>query len=1348
MGPGSLDVGFRVERLNGSNYPNWKFKLRMVLMREDLWSIVQGEEVVVEDDAASLASRVKRDNKALSTICLMVDDNQLIHVRNAKTSAEAWSALKMHYEKPTLTNKLLLRKKLLNYKLEKGADMQAHITAVINTADELRSTGEEVTDETIVTTLLSSLHDGFDGLITALESKDDATLTLEYVKSRLLHEHQRMDRNKVESSESAMKASKFNNKKSHSEEKREKNQRKCFYCDKVGHYKRDCLKRKADQQRQNKESSSDSSSASAKFSQAYCFSASSASLANNCWFIDSGCSNHMSSNREWFSDLVPVSVDISVADDRKVKAVAKGKVRFQVCDENDIKTIELSDALYVPELQASLFSVGKAASRGFNVEFMSESCIISKNNEVIIQARKSNGLYRLEVFRESSFYCSGSVTETNFDLWHRRLGHANEEYVKKAIESSFGVKSTHWKINSCEPCIMGKMHRQQFPKLSESSTSEVLELIHSDVCGPMKTESLSKKRFILTFIDDYSRFVFNYFIRTKDEVPNKFKEFEKLVTVQTGHRIKCLRSDNGSEYSSNSFLKYLRDKGIKIQRTAPYTPEQNGIAERCNRSIIEMARTMLNESRLKRHFWAEAVNTAVYIKNRLPSRVLEGSTPYQRWYKNKPNLDHFKVFGSIAYCHVPKEKRTKLDYKAEKCLMLGYDVNAKAYRLLNLKSNKIIVSRDVVFNEDNFVDSSSLHRSDEELIKSSAIQSDNVLVSTCDNNCHDGSSDSPGSSGSASDKQLNQLVSDTGFDEESDASDDEIQQYVGSPTGNSDVDNSTVNVHVDSSDEQIEQSSAGNIRISTRCNKGVPPIRFDASSYLASEASFPNNWNEAVNSSESESWLQAAKSEYKSLMDNKTWSLVKLPNGKRSIGTKWVFTRKLDDNGKTGRFKARLVAKGYSQVPGIDYVDTFAPVAKFSTFRTLLTVSASLDMEMVQMDVSTAFLNGNIDEELFIDQPEGFVEKGKETFVCKLNKSIYGLRQSPRQWYKKLESVLVADGFSKSRSDGCLFTKILDGKKIFILTYVDDILISASDQASLLSAKQVLNREFEMKDLGVPSLFLGIHIERCRDKRSIFIDQRNYIESFLNKYNMADSKAVATPMAIDKVSDDEPYDGSFPYRECVGSLMYAMVATRPDIAAAVGVLCRTLDKPTKNNVVQIKRLLRYLNGSKGYKLKLGSDGSDLVLEGFVDSDWAGDAKDRKSTSGYLFFLKQSLLSWLSRKQTTVALSTTEAEYVAATSAAQEAMWLRNLLVDFGIQQVGATIIYEDNQGAIKLASNSKNYTRVKHISIKYHFIKDLIENGMIKLVYCCTERMLADVMTKALTAHRFKSIICNLINTC
>ena len=470
--------------------------------------------------------------------------------------------------------------------------------------------------------------------------------------------------------------------------------------------------------------------------------------------------------------------------------------------------------------------------------------------------------------------------------------------------------------------------------------------------------------------------------------------------------------------------------------------------------------------------------------------------------------------------------------------------------------------------------------------------------------------------------------------------------------------------------------------------------------------------------------------ELESMKKNDVWELTELPEGRNAIGNKWVYRYKWDELGNITRYRARLVAKSYSQQFGIDYLETFAPVAKMQSLRALLALAIHEDMEIHQMDVTTAFLLGDLEEEIYLEQPEGFDDGTGR--VCKMKRAMYGLKQSGRQWNRKLRTRLRDIGFELIDADNCIF--INTDTKAIIAVWVDNLIIMAKTLTQMNGIKRQLNWMFEMKDLGELRHFLGIQVDRDRRNRCLTIHQETYIRTILHRFGMAQSKPVYTPLTPGtkryKATDEDEFVDPKLYQKIIGCLMYTMVCTRPDIAFAVQQLSQYCSKPTKTHYQEAKRVLRYLCGTPTAGIAYYASESEEVI-GYCDADH-GSGEDRKSIMGYVFLMKGGAISWQAKKQSTVAISSTEAEYGALTQSSKEFIWITKLLTELKRPECAPRLLYLDNQGAIKLAYNPVFHARTKHIDIQIHFIRQCVEDNQLEIRYCPTEEMVADVMTKAL----------------
>ena len=499
----------------------------------------------------------------------------------------------------------------------------------------------------------------------------------------------------------------------------------------------------------------------------------------------------------------------------------------------------------------------------------------------------------------------------------------------------------------------------------------------------------------------------------------------------------------------------------------------------------------------------------------------------------------------------------------------------------------------------------------------------------------------------------------------------------------------------------------------------------------------PKTYEETVNSSKAKYWKQAMQAEVDSLENNNTWAFVDKPQDKNVLPGKWVYKVKYSADGEVDKYKARHVAKGFAQVEGLDFFETYAPTCKPETFRTLLAVATQKGLELRQMDVKSAYLHSEIEEEIYLEQPQSFVKQGKngQTLVCKLNKSIYGLKQTAKNWYESLANLLIKNGFQRSRNDYCLFVrKEEDGTFSYILLWVDDI-ITAGEHNVVNAIKSLLEKSFKMDDRGELHWFQGMRILRSEDK--ITVDQEKYIENLIEQFNMTNCKPKATPGEVNlklvKNNGEHQLVDTKLYRSLVGSLLCIGKQTTPDILNVVNQLSRFFEKPDTTHWKAAKDVLRYLKGTINLRLTFIKN-SSMKLVGDANADWSGDLDDRKSTTGYYFKFQGNgaAISWGVKKQSTVALSSTEAEYQAMAAAVQEAIYLRSLMKDFGYPMKEPTHIGEDNQSCIKMCHNPVMHKRSKHIDTKLHFIRERVENGEVGIHYIPTDSMTADIQTKSL----------------
>uniref|UniRef100_A0A1J3IJ96 Retrovirus-related Pol polyprotein from transposon TNT 1-94 n=1 Tax=Noccaea caerulescens TaxID=107243 RepID=A0A1J3IJ96_NOCCA len=744
---------------------------------------------------------------------------------------------------------------------------------------------------------------------------------------------------------------------------------------------------------------------------------------------------------------------------------------------------------------------------------------------------------------------------------------------------------------------------------------------------------------------------------------------------------------------------------------------------------MNKVRSMLSESGLEQKFWAEAAATAVYQINRTPSSVIEFEIPEERWTSAVPDLSGLRIFGCVVYVH---SDDGKLKPRAKKGIFTGYPEGVKGFRVWLLEDRKCIISRNIVFREDMMY---------KDIIKTDSGNSNNLdLFYTNQLSSYDLVGDN-----------RERATSVQGGASQNDSRDMQDQNE---NVGTVEAPEQPVEDSEDLQDYQL---------VRDRPRRVVkPPVKLDdykiypesaGYAYLIVEdggRSEPQSYEEALSDSDSELWVKASDEEMESLMKNGTWILVDRVKGQKPIGCKWVYKRKAGVIGfEAPRFKARLVAKGYSQKEGVDYQEIFSPVVKHVSIRLLLSAVVHFDMELQQMDVKTAFLHGYLDETIYMEQPEGYVDKKHPDKVCLLKRSLYGLKQSPRQWNSRFDDFMQSSGYLRSEYDSCVYyKKFADDQYIYLLLYVDDILIASKSKRYVDDLKKLLKSEFEMKDLGDAKKILGMEISRDRVKGTLSISQCGYLSKVLGNFGMDQSKPVVTPMGVhfklQSATDKEVQDQfeemkKIPYQSAVGSIMYSMIGTRPDLAYPIGLVCRFMSKPIKEHWLAVKWVMRYIKGSMETKLCYKKAG-DFVIRGYCDADYAADLDKRRSITGIVFTAGGNTISWRSSLQKVVALSTTEAEYMALSDAAREAVWLKGLVSELGFEQ-GPVSIHCDSQSAIALAKNAVFHERTKHVAVKYHFIRDLISFGLVQVVKIATAYNPADIFTKTLPVGKFQEAL-------
>ncbi|GJU63521.1 putative ribonuclease H-like domain-containing protein [Tanacetum coccineum] len=1118
--------------------------------------------------------------------------------------------------------------------------------------------------------------------------------------------------------------------------------------------------------------------------------------------VDSGCSRHMTGNKAYLAEY----------QDFNGGPVAFGGSKGYITGKGKIKTgkLDFEDVCFVKELQHfNLFSVSQMCDKKNKVLFTDSECLVLSpefklpdENQVLLRIPRQNNMYSFNlenIVPSGGLACliaKATIDESN--KWHRRLGHVNFKNLNKLVKGNL-VRGLPSKIfqndHTCVACQKGKQHKASCKAKSVSSISHSLQLLHMDLFGPTSVRSLNHKTYCLVITDDFSRFSWVFFLRTKDETSGILKDFIRQIENQLNQKVKTIRCDNGTEFKNRDFIEFCGSKGIKREYSNARTPQQNGVAERKNRTLIEAARTMLADSFLPNTFWAEAVSTACYVLNRVLVTKPHNKTPYELVTGKIPIISYIRPFG----CHVTIlntiDHLGKFDGKADEGFLVGYSLQSKAFRVYNLETKRVEENLHITFLEnkpnvagkgptwlfdlDYLTDSMNYQpvRSENQANKHAGPQEANQNAGTEDI-IDAGDSEKEAESaqdyfvlpiwssysstvkrstakdaGEAPNKHPDLKTDEKPVDKEDQVFLDELERLKRQEQDANDAAEALRKEFAQETEELLLQAGAAKASSTNIVNTASTPVStaspygglsftdltnpdqddseipalediynnptdgiFTNSSYddEGAVADFTNlepvvnvspiptsrinsihpstlilgdpqsavqtrskvtkssgahafvsyiqkqrrnnhkdfqhclfacflSQNEPKKISEAledESWVDAMQEELLQFKIQKVWILVDLPFGKKAIGTKWVYRNKKDKRRVVVRNKARLDAQGHRQEEGIDYDEVFALVARIEAIRIFLAFTSYMGFIVYQMNVKSAFLYGKINEEVYVSQPPGFVDPKYPKKVYKVVKALYGLHQAPRAWYATLSTFLLKNGYRRGTIDKTLFIKKDKHDIILVQVYVDDIIFGSTKKSWCDEFEALMKSRFQMSSMGELTFFLGLQVKQKED--GIFISQDKYVAEILKKFDFVSVKTASTPIETQKplVKDEEASDVDVHlYRSMIGSLMY--------LTALADIM--------------------YLKG----KPRPG--------------EW-------KSTTGGCQFLGRRLISWQCKKQTIVATSTTEAEYVAAANCCGQVLWIQNQM---------------------------------------HHFIRDAYEKKLIQVLKIHTDDNVADLLTKA-----------------
>ncbi len=1409
--------GYRIEHLKGAeNYLTWSVQLKDHLIDHDLWDYPDGKLTYPDDTKpVERAAWTKSDHKALSQIRGRVTNAMMPYVLSAATSKECWDALKNAFLIQGPITSIILRRKLFRYVIEDGANMEEEIRSIRSLKEQYVLLGNTLEDKEFALIILTALPDTWDSFISSIDPTDLDPVKL---IGRILQEDQRR-RSRPQAGGStalvAFKAPTISGKRPAKPKSKFRPGVTCHNCGRVGHIKPEC-RSPPNPSAQTYHPNSSSSTAPPAFQRnyprpkppgtrpgarvhfthtddsssqgnpprpgGYAFAISDVFIASpqdrNIWLADSGASTHVCNNRSYFKSDYEETPGQFISGAGSIPALGRGSVDVIFINKKYDRHATLCDVIYAPDLPCNLVSIGSMTDAGCSWMGIGEEFWIDNEDGVVATGYKfANNLYKLEMVHDDGIYDDPTDPEPSYTPtplpptalvarttrtwyeWHCALGHINKAQLKEVVTKNLVIGIDVDPLSDldfdCTTCIEAKHTRRPFPQFSHHTSDRVGDLTHMDIWGPARTSSIHGNAYFISFTDDKSRNSIIFFLKLRSGALDRLQQYQKLVERQFGFTLKRIRTDNALEFTAGKFKEYLNSQGIILETTAPYSPSQNGIAERLNRTLVEHARAMLHARDLPLFLWEEAISYACYLKNRLPTRALANITPYAAFWGKRPDLGSVQEFGVDCWVLKAESKQSKLENKSEKQVFVGQSEHSGGWKYYSPSTRQVLTSRNIIFlrnpkdpnsgtvassiipdpKPNNLPPQTQAPSATDTKLGNSITKSGNSFDATkfdaSTDSRPEGDTLSPSSPDTPKNSDRTQIV-EPNPPRRSNRNVSRVDYKELATTGKKVVSHDPPSTEEVS---HVEEDIPGSFPTNLATDPTIPLMSLVFP--IAHLTDAPTSLREVMARPDWIHWKNAMDKEINQLLKYNTYVLEEAPPKAHVVRGRWVYLIKRDSQGNILKYKARYVYMGNYQIPGLDFFETYAPVMRLESLRVLFAIAAGLDWEIHQCDVTGAYLNAELTETVYMQQPQGY-EDGTNR-VARLLKAIYGLKQAGRAWNIKFNQIFIELlGFTRINADFCVYMRRDGDSIIIVIIHVDDMAIFGSSIVLLNNFKNELRAHLDFTDGGDIHLFVGLQISRDRPNKRISLTQSRYIDKILERFGMEKSNPVHTPVDtnIPLIPTRSDFDSvtmiDIPYAAAIGSLMYAAIATRPDISFAVQTLSQFTSNPSPTHWTAVKRVFRYLKGTQTVGLTYGSSAGDNGLTGYSDANWGQNLADRRSISGYAFLVSGGLVSWSSKKQPSVALSTMESEYIALAHATKEAIWLRQLLSDLGFPPSGATTLYTDNLSAISFAHDNQFHARSKHIDIRHHFVRDKIDSQEIAVPHCASEDNCADIFTKAL----------------
>ena len=1098
-------------------------------------------------------------------------------------------------------------------------------------------------------------------------------------------------------------------------------------------------------------------------------------------FMDSGASDTMFVSRDAFVEykvIPPRTGDSAKADDGNFDIVGEGTVIQRYLVDGKEKKVTYTRALHTPTLNANLISVSAFDRAGLTTTFGHGRGVIRKDDgTAVLTGRGQKGMYVVEPINDDTPGIPLALTSlsqpTSLEQWHRRLTHCSPSTIQEMVSGNLveGLKVSSSDLRGrCEDCVLGRQTRRPFDGVSERDV-DPLSLVSFDLWGPSRVQSSGGKIYFMPILDAGTSYKYGAYLSDKSDLSTiaAFDNFRIEAESLTGRKIRRLRTD--CAFESAAWDDYCKRHSIVHEFTAPYSSAQNGLAERAIRTTMDDVRTLLHDSGLGHSYWAEAAAYSIATRNLIPSRRHPGRIPLESFSGRRQDVSHLRVFGAKCWAKIPTvhgvqvSGGSKLDPRSVECRFLGYAGGNGNYKVQEVGSHRVLISRDVVFEEgqprrtspsvgetiplfDISLDSEVLPHDDKLDDNSTSQPTDHIASGNIDHDDLDlGDRNNQDNHSGDRGNQDNRDIP-TGF----------TQQDLEPRRSSRITQPSSASLQ---SREYQQREAAGRSkgddwatnRSSPHAKLAFDHLSVEQDDYIAclvetkASHNIPRSYRHAM-STDPDRWMVPMRVEMDTLKAKHTWDLVKAPPGANIMDSMWVYDIKWDGEGNRIKDKARLVGKGYTQQLGVDYNETWAGVTRLESVRMTAAIAAKFDLKLWRIDFVGAYLNSLTKEDIYMKQPEGFVQPGFEDYVCKLVHMIYGTMQGAHNWYETLTNTYDKLGYTTSRADPCVRYKKDDDGYTLTDTYTDDVFGASKTDGEILKRKEEMGREWEIKDVGENEYFLGMRVQQDLDQGTIRLTQRPYWEHVLNRFNLTDVPPRNTPLPVGiildqnmspKTDSERKEMANKPYRPVLGSVMWGQLATRPDLSFAVSLLSRFQADPGIEHWKGLLHVIGYIKNSMDYGLTYSRD-ADLTPLAYVDADYGGCRETRRSTSGYVFTMAGGAVTWSSKRQATVALSTVEAEYVAMSRCAQQLIWMQTWLDEVEIAHTTPGVIRGDSRGAIALAKTTKDHGKVKHIDIRHHFLRELVKSEAITFEQIASADNLADLFTKPLARdhhHRF-----------